>query len=333
VRAPVAAVLAVFLALAGCGYIGPVVPPSAQIPNSIADLSVIERGDQLVVQFTTPAHTTDNIPIKKLANIDLRIGAAANPFDAAAWAKSAEVVEVPPLAENRNDEGESIAMTKSVPVGDRAGKRVAVMVRTAVRNGEHYSGWSNPVTIDVVTPLETPDVTIEPTAAGYKLTWPDEGAGVHYRVFRQWTNDKSAIELGTADKNEYIDRTSQWDTPYTYSVVATKGRAESLPWIAGKPVSAADIYAPSVPAELSAFPSSDGIELTWRRSPESDLAGYFVYRSVNGGAFEKQGALVNVPIYSDRSVEHGKTYRYAVSAIDRKANESEKSAPVEVAFP
>jgi fibronectin type 3 domain-containing protein len=40
-----------------------------------------------------------------------------------------------------------------------------------------------------------------------------------------------------------------------------------------------------------------------------------------------------LPAYSDHGVEHGKTYRYEVSAIDQKGNESARSAAVEVVFP
>jgi fibronectin type 3 domain-containing protein len=39
-----------------------------------------------------------------------------------------------------------------------------------------------------------------------------------------------------------------------------------------------------------------------------------------------------LPTYSDRNVQHGKTYRYAVSAVDQKNNESAKSMVAEVAY-
>jgi fibronectin type 3 domain-containing protein len=41
---------------------------------------------------------------------------------------------------------------------------------------------------------------------------------------------------------------------------------------------------------------------------------------------------VDTPTYSDRNIEHGKTYRYEVTAIDRLGNESPHSAPTEAAF-
>ena len=39
--------------------------------------------------------------------------------------------------------------------------------------------------------------------------------------------------------------------------------------------------------------------------------------------------MITIPSYSDHQVEHGKTYRYAVSAIDKSGNESARSGPVE----
>jgi fibronectin type 3 domain-containing protein len=41
---------------------------------------------------------------------------------------------------------------------------------------------------------------------------------------------------------------------------------------------------------------------------------------------------VALPAYSDRKVEHGKTYRYEISSVDKKSNESDKSASAEVVF-
>ena len=40
-----------------------------------------------------------------------------------------------------------------------------------------------------------------------------------------------------------------------------------------------------------------------------------------------------VPSYSDRTVDHGKTYRYAVAGLDKDGRESGRSAAAAVAFP
>jgi fibronectin type 3 domain-containing protein len=41
---------------------------------------------------------------------------------------------------------------------------------------------------------------------------------------------------------------------------------------------------------------------------------------------------VGLPTYSDKDVQQGKKYRYEVSAIDERNNESNRSAAVAVTF-
>lgn len=163
------------------------------------------------------------------------------------------------------------------------------------------------------------------------LTWPAEGSGVRYAILRQGPNEHAPVQIGTANTPLYLDNTSHWDTPYTYSVVAQKDSAESLP---SKPllVIHADTFPPEIPASITALAAPESVEVSWSRSPDADLKGYYIYRSTEGGPFERQGDLITVPTFSDRTVQHGKTYRYAVSAVDQKGNESGKSAPAEVTF-
>jgi hypothetical protein len=42
--------------------------------------------------------------------------------------------------------------------------------------------------------------------------------------------------------------------------------------------------------------------------------------------------MLSVPAFSDRSAEHGKVYRYEISAIDQHNNESARSGPVQVNY-
>ena len=329
-----AALIALFasLILGGCGYIGPIVPPSPETPNPVPDVNVIERGDRLQISFTAPAKTTDNLKILKLSEVELRIGPEPHPFELENWASGARAYELsvpPPKAE---DDSKPVAMSYEVPASDWAGQRIAVAVRSAVKNKKNYSSWSNVVHMNVLPPLQAPKLSIEATAQGYRLSLTDDGPNVKYRVFRQGPADKAPVQLGIADKPEYVDQTSQWDTLYTYSVVAANGPVESL---ASEKVSIThgDTFAPSVPAEVAALAAADSIEISWQRSPETDLKGYYVYRSVNGGAFERQGDLIALPTYSDHKVEHGKTYRYEISAVDQKNNESARSSAAEAVFP
>jgi fibronectin type 3 domain-containing protein len=54
---------------------------------------------------------------------------------------------------------------------------------------------------------------------------------------------------------------------------------------------------------------------------------------VGDGPFERLPDTQELPTYSDRKVESGKAYRYAVSAIKRNGFESPMSGPVEASPP
>lgn len=324
--------LASILVLSGCGYVGPIVPPSPEIPNAVSNVNVIERGDRLEITFTAPVTTTDSRQIRKFSEIELCIGPEQHPFRLEQWASAAKAYEIPVPAPRDEDDTKPVAMSFQIPAADWSGRQVAVAVRSAVKSGKNYSSWSNVVHMAVAPPLPPPELSVEATAQGYKLSWDNEGASVKYRVFRRGPADKSPVQIGTADKPEYLDQISQWDTPYTYSVAAANGPVESL--VSNQvAVNQPDTFPPSIPSGIAALAAADSVELSWQRSPESDLKGYYVYRAVDGGAFDRQGDLVMLPAYSDHNVEHGKTYRYEINAVDQKGNPSAKSAPVEVEFP
>src|SRR5208282_3284873 len=102
-----------------------------------------------------------------------------------------------------------------------------------------------------------------------------------------------------------------------------------------------DIFPPNVPDGLQAVYSGEGqqpfIDLIWAPVTNADLAGYNVYRSENGVAGEKflklKSELLKSPSYRDFAVTSGKTYTYAVSAVDVRGNESQRSAETSESVP
>lgn len=308
-------------------------PPSPEIPAQVKDLVAIERGDKIEITFRTPARTTDNVAIKKFSEIDLRIGPAMVPFDFGAWSTSAKTFPVNPPPPGDPFDPKPIPMSASIPLEGLLGKHVAVAVRTAIKRGDHYSPWSNRVVLDVVPPLSAPaGVKVTASADGVVLDWTGIDAIEGYRILRQSPSDKGLVEVGKTDNPHFADTTAQFDIPYSYQVVAVSGDAESAPSQLLQ-ITPVDVFPPTVPSGVTALPGPESIEVSWQRSPEADLAGYYVYRSVNGADFEKQGDMLNLPAFSDRKVEHGKTYRYQVSSVDKKNNESARSQPVELVFP
>jgi hypothetical protein len=305
-------------------------PPSPEIPNTINNLTVTERGDELVIYFSTPARTTDSLAIREFENLDLRVGPSVTPFDFERWAAGAKPYEIDIPSPSDKDDPQPKPVSLKIPAAEWQGQHVAIAVRSSVRKKGHFSAWSNRVVMDVLAPLQPPVVTWEGTGKGVALSWK-ASSETRYEVFRQGPSDKAPINIGSADDGFFVDPSAQYDTNYAYSVVAKSGAAESLPskiLVVNFP----DKFPPAVPASITALAGPETIEVSWQRSPDSDLQGYFVYRSTNKGSYERQGTMINVPTYTDKQVQHGKTYSYEVSAVDRKGNESDKSSATEVSF-
>ena len=320
-----------FLELYGCGYVGPVLPPSPQLPPAITDLTVVERGDQLVIGFSTPPRTTDNLPVKQFSDLDLRIGPDVRPFNFDRWQDTATRYELAPPPPADPDNPLAVPISKNVPAAAWIGKRVTVAVRSAIKKKDHYSAWSNRAVLDVIPPLHPPSVKDKSTAKGVELAWENTDAALEYRIYRKGPDLNPPVQLGISKTDSFLDTTSQYETPYEYTIVAVRGNAESLPSQSVR-VTTKDIFPPSVPGSVTALAAPNSIEVSWQRSPEPDLKGYLVYRSVNGGPFEPIGGVMNLPAFSDHQVEHGKTYAYRIAAVDQKNNTSDRSTAAQVHF-
>jgi hypothetical protein len=325
VRARLAAPVAAMAVLCGCAYIGDPLPPLANVPSSVNDLAAVERASRIIVHFTVPALTTEGVAIKTPLKLDLRVGteSGAGGFDPAAWAAQAK-----PVPGGVVEKG---LAAFTIPTADWIGKTVTIGVRVTGANGKS-SHWSNFVNLTVVPPPEKPrSLRAEATANGVRLTWEDGGGT--FRVFRRAGDQKEFARVADVSRPEWTDPDAQYGQSYAYIVQrivkpAEHREAESEP---SDPVEITpkDTFPPAAPTGLRASAAPSSIELSWERNTEPDLAGYRVYRSVDAGPFERVAEVSQVPAWSDQMVERGKTYRYAVTAVDQAGNESARSAVVE----
>jgi hypothetical protein len=299
-------------------------PPALNIPEPIADLRAVQRGDQLDISFTVPALTTEGLAVKDLKSIDLRIGAAPPPFDLDRWMAASQPVAA---------EGIAGPIRTQAPARDWYGREVVVGVRLENARGR-FSDWSNLAVLSVIQPLPAPsEVRATPNAKGIAVSWkspPREK--MSFRILRRPEDEKQSTIVATVNGTEYIDSAITQGKRYEYSVQSVLGTSESE---LAPPVSAVatDVFAPAAPAGLTAVASLNSIELGWERSAEPDLAHYRVYRAEGEAALMMLADKVENPAYSDRQVTAGKTYRYTVSAVDAAGNEGEKSAPVQTVAP
>jgi hypothetical protein len=179
-----------------------------------------------------------------------------------------------------------------------------------------------------------------------------------YRIYRRdESSGKDAIAgevpVPSTERGpvHFTDSSFEWENTYLYRIAAVtivklpdsnsevQVEGDDTPPVR---VIAHDVFPPSVPAGLQAAYSGEGqkpfIDLIWAPVTNADLAGYNLYRSeANGAIGEKtvklNSELLKSPSYRDFAVASGKTYTYAVSAVDVRGNESQRSEPTSEPVP
>lgn len=88
-----------------------------------------------------------------------------------------------------------------------------------------------------------------------------------------------------------------------------------------------DYKAPATPRGLYSITQDERVELLWYPNEESDLAGYRIYRNDRPSGYYDRIATVGrrATRFVDDHVVNGKTYYYAISAVDESGNESDLS--------
>lgn len=315
------------LLLAACGYVGDPMPPALNIPVPVEDLAAVERGDEIVIQFTVPELTTDGLVLKKFGELDLRIGVEGlNPFHQPTWENHASRIPV---------DGEPGPGGIRVTTGAAAwvGREVLIGVRLSNHNGR-WSQWSNFAALHVTEPLAKPaGLDAKPAAEGVRLSWtmPQQRQGLRYRVFRRAAEADRFILAAEPDQPNWLDTGAAFDASYEYRVQATlrvgDDVAESEVTDAVQ-VTVEDTFAPAAPGGLIAVAGLDTIEVTWSRSREPDFAFYRVYRRRGDGARVMVKDNLATPAFTDDNIVTKQEYRYTVTSVDRKGNESEPSPEV-----
>ncbi len=349
------------LAFCACGTPGAPLPPSLNLAVPVDDLIASRRGYKVDLEWTLPHKHTDRTIIKHnpVTRICRRDGLTL-------MAKCTVIAEVEPpsaKAPQKQKHGPPIGELRIHYVDTlpeelclkNPGGFVLYAVEEVNASGRS-AGLSNQVPIPLVPVIAAPDkLTAEVSAEGVRVSWsgpqppqPPPGVTYRYRILRRPVGAPAYIvldDVAPAAEGSYLDKTFAWEQKYEYRITtlgeAQSGRTSGAVEGEDSPsveVFARDIYPPAQPVGLQAVFSSVGqkpfIDLTWAPNLESDLAGYNVFRWTKGEEPRKLNQqLIQTPSYRDEKVEAGKTYFYAVSAVDLRGNESPRSATANEAVP
>jgi fibronectin type 3 domain-containing protein len=153
------------------------------------------------------------------------------------------------------------------------------------------------------------------------------------RIERRLPNG-TFTEAAKVEGTEWIDKQARFGEEQQYRLTAISGTARSETFTT-QAFTPQDTFAPAIPAGLTGVAGLGSIELSWERPADTDLAGFRIYRAAGTGEFARVGAAepVAAASFSDRTVQAGASYRYAVSSVDQIGNESARSQPVAVTAP
>lgn len=196
---------------------------------------------------------------------------------------------------------------------------------------------------DTPAPLPAPApvsaVTASQSAAGpVTVSWsPSAGNGtttVGYYVYRSTTLpvDTSGTPVSGSNRlsgTSFSDSTIAASTTYYYAVIASNDSANSAP-TTSPAVTTRDTVPPGQVTGLTAIATQTSVALSWSAVPDSDVAGYRVYRSTTSpvptSGAGLAGGLVTGTTFTDTTVVTGTSYAYVVLAEDAAGNRGIASA-------
>lgn len=351
---------------------GAPLPPSLNLPDRVGDLAAVRTGGQVALAWTMPTKNTDKMLLKgnvavricrneqgaagcsAVATLQLAPGANGTFNDSLPAALTAGQPRLLAyFVELDNRKGRSAGLSNGTEV--LAGEAPAMVsgLRAEMRRDGVLLHWT-------AAPPEAAPVAVRLDRK--LLTPPVEGSGPERNEQGLMAPPPEPlertllVEAGAATDratDRALDKDIRFGESYEYRAqrvarVTVNGKTLELAGPLSEPVriDAVNILPPAVPKGLAAVATAGengaepAIDLSWQPDAEADLAGYIVYRresAAGGGSPDWQrispAQPVVGPAFHDANVRPGRTYEYAVGAIDQEGHESARSAGAEETVP
>lgn len=341
----------------GCASPGPPHAPSLHLPKTVNDLSAHREGDRVELKFTAPLRTTDNLLLQTTpmrATLCRQLGQSKSlPAD------KPTCVAVPAAARSVDPSKVGapnvVTLTDTLPGDLTHGPARLLAYRVELCNAAGKSAGKSEAAYTAAgeAPPPVQDLRAEGTRLGILLTWhaaDSKDPVVLERTESPKTEPRSTpkperLEAHGADRT--IDATIQPETPYQYRAARERSiplggrtiilRSAPAPTV---PFTLHLIYPPPTPTALTAAgftiaatanePAGYAVDLIWQPVDDAGLlaglAGYNIYREPLSAPRTKpvrlNAAPIQVPAFHDATAAAGTSYRYRVTAVDTKGNES-----------
>lgn len=180
------------------------------------------------------------------------------------------------------------------------------------------------IPVDLTPPMIPANFAATPGDRRVVLTWSanQESNLAGYNVYRNGTRlNQGPVTVPTYTVNNLAN-----GVEYTFQLSAiTTNNVESNKTV---PITIApkDNTIPATPTGLVVTYDDQILRLVWNPNPESDLAGYNVYRD---NIKVNTTALITMPSYTLTGLINGTSYSIQVSAVDTSGNESPRTTAVQ----
>jgi hypothetical protein len=337
------------LAIGACGKRGAPVAPERRVPGTVLELSAVVRSGGIELAWTNPDRRADGTPLRDLARARVfRAEDTVTGQPRPALARRGRVQGYTELAQLPAGAGARMSFVDAQ--GLVRERRYTYTVVTEDADGRASAPSPRRSARFIAAPSSPTDVAAEPGEREARIRWTApaglaDGSAVPagalaFEVLRADAPDAPLAPLpgGPVTDTRITDRGLENDHPYDYAVraVRTEGETRAISELSTRVrVTPTDMTAPAPPTDLVAIPSAGAVRLSWRPSPDADVARYVVYRSAPGREPGRVGS-VEAPgtTFVDRGVPAGR-WRYAVTAEDSGArrNESARSNDAVVDLP
>jgi hypothetical protein len=349
--------LAVILVLSclSCGKKGDILPPLVRFPQTAEDVQISQKVDHLVLTWRNPTAYEDGsiLPAIEMIEIWVLVMKTAEQAEMAAIqveefkekAKLHATIKEEQIREYTAREGSSegqMIYSFRLSGKDFMSKRYTFGLR--IKDRKRYSSFSVLVSLKpMVLPLPPTGVKASVYPDRIEVTWNppsknrDKSSPPNVKGYNIYCSEGEGetrrLNANLIKEEKYSDTDFVFGQSYTYFVRASA--TDILPYLESEDseemeILTKDTFAPKPPEGLISVAGQEVIAISWDANAEGDLDGYRVWRRDEEATEYRllTPDLIKENAYNDEDVEKGKMYVYAVTALDRDGNESQKSQAV-----
>jgi predicted phage tail protein len=337
------------MAVAGCGKRRPPLPPVERVQQRTESLSGAQQGNQVILSWPAPQRNAPDSSVQSIRRVDVyrlaeKPGTLTAMTEEEFAARSTLIGSV--TYEQIQNAGDNLTYTDTLELAGEP-TRLRYAVRYVNAAGQR-AAFSNFLAIEPAAQIAQPPILQNATVTedAVTLSWQSPSANIDgstpvnllgYNIYRldesQSESAQTPLNSALVSGTQYADKTFKFGAEYRYIVRAvslgTEGaQVESLN-SNSLPVAPRDTFPPTPPSGISLAAAPGRISIFFRVNPESDIAGYNIYRSTDPNLpkdwTKLNQALLSRTTYLDERVEPGQKYYYYLRAVDQAGNVSQPS--------